>query len=80
MRQQQSPHKQDRTRLHVQSAFQDYPCVTFTNIPLAKASQMAQLRVKVAHEHTEQIQRCESLKVITVTMYHTSNGLFLALY
>lgn len=27
------------------SAFQVYPCVTFANIPLAKASQIAQLRV-----------------------------------
>jgi len=80
MQQQKSPREQDRTRLNVQSAFQVYPCVTFANIPLAKASQMAQLRVNAAHGHTEWIQRCESLKVITITMYHTSCWLFLALY
>lgn len=56
MQQWESSQQQEKARLNVQSASEVYPCVTFANIPLAKASQMAKTRVNVRSGYTHSVE------------------------
>lgn len=73
MQQQKRPQRWERARLNVPSTPEVCPRVTFANTPLTQASQLAKPRVSEGSEYRAWIQRCESLRAITVTMYHTDD-------
>lgn len=73
MQQQKSSQQQERARLNAPSTSEVCPRVTFANTPLAKASQMAKPRVSGGSGYRVWIQRCESLRAITVMMYYIDN-------